>query len=581
MPTAKEIIQRLLPRGTRPKANSPEAPRWEEVPLWPPDLFAVACSLLKLSDCYTNTRYTVPSTGWFFRERCYRDVITLGLEWRMTAAPPLNVQTIWTKLWKEIAHPSSMNLGNIRDNSLCDVSFQLMAIADEASKGFGFLHPTASSSQTQGYENKEYQLADYVATEYFLYQDLKHGTNRSKLELRYLPVSLCLAVPPEEACVQPKARTPQVGCTLRSFSHNLALLPSYREVTTCWQVGTSETQQEQTPFNILTIPFPYRIPGSCFEKLSPFQLASFPMQAKRDAHFFSVKQRWLEKTTAIELSGFIERLVKEAEEEVGTVHAVVLPELALNDEYKKAIGQSLSRLPNLQLFITGVLTESSKEDSFAQNKVYGCLFRANSIAFEWEQRKHHRWCLDQSQIRRYHLGHVLDPNKEWWEMIDVRERECFFTVFRSGACLATLVCEDLARIDPVQPALRSIGPNLLIALLMDGPQKAERWSSRYATVLAEDPGTAVLTLTCLGMAKRSTTPGDKELRQVALWKHPSGQAEELTLSRGAHALVLTLSTSDIENATMDSRSDGGNTVNLFLSGIREIRHPAPPPGLTE
>ena len=27
------------------------------------------------------------------------------------------------------------------------------------------------------------------------------------------------------ACVQPKSRVPVVGCTIRSFSHNLALLP--------------------------------------------------------------------------------------------------------------------------------------------------------------------------------------------------------------------------------------------------------------------------------------------------------------------------------------------------------------------
>jgi hypothetical protein len=44
---------------------------------------------------------------------------------------------------------------------------------------------------------------------------------------------------------------------------------------------------------------------------------------------------------------------------------------------------------------------------------------------------------------------------------------------------------------------------LLIALLMDGPQLKSRWSGRYAGVLAEDPGSSVLTLTSLGMALRS------------------------------------------------------------------------------
>lgn len=66
-----------------------------------------------------------------------------------------------------------------------------------------------------------------------------------------------------------------------------------------------------------------------------------------------------------------------------------------------------------------------------------------------------------------------------------------------------LVCEDLARQDPAADLIRAVGPNLLIALLMDGPQLSGRWPARYASVLAEDPGTSVLTLTSLGMAERS------------------------------------------------------------------------------
>jgi hypothetical protein len=51
--------------------------------------------------------------------------------------------------------------------------------------------------------------------------------------------------------------------------------------------------------------------------------------------------------------------------------------------------------------------------------------------------------------------------------------------------------------------MNAIGPNLVIALLMDGPQLENRWPARYATVLAEDPGSAVLTVTSLGMVRRS------------------------------------------------------------------------------
>src|SRR6185503_894532 len=123
--------------------------------------------------------------------------------------------------------------------------------------------------------------------------------------------------------------------------------------------------------------------------------------------------------------------------------------------------------------------------------------------------------------------------------------------------------------------IRSVGPSLVIALLMDGPQLERRWPGRYATVLADDPGSAVLTLTSLGMVRRSSMPGNEGPSPIALWKDPYGQAQELLLPRGAHALVLTLSASRITGVTLDGRSDASKTVRLSLSGVREVRltHP--------
>lgn len=86
----------------------------------------------------------------------------------------------------------------------------------------------------------------------------------------------------------------------------------------------------------------------------------------------------------------------------------------------------------------------------------------------------------------------------------------------------------MARQDPAADLIRAVGPNLLIALLMDGPQLKDRWAARYASVLAEDPGSSVLTLTRLGMARRSrpflrTTGRRAEPSQViALWRDAGG-----------------------------------------------------------
>ena len=132
------------------------------------------------------------------------------------------------------------------------------------------------------------------------------------------------------------------------------------------------------------------------------------------------------------------------------------------------------------------------------------------------QQKHHRWRLDKSQITQYGLGAQLDPSCDWWEHHSVRSRDLNFIVARDWLAMSVLICEDLARQDPVSDLLRSVGPNLVIALLMDGPQLASRWPGRYATVLADDPGCSVLTLTSLGMTVRCEPPGSSRCRTIAL-----------------------------------------------------------------
>ena len=111
---------------------------------------------------------------------------------------------------------------------------------------------------------------------------------------------------------------------------------------------------------------------------------------------------------------------------------------------------------------------------------------------------------------------------------------------------------------------------------MDGPQIDRRWSSRYATVLAEDPGSSVLTLTSLGLISRSATPGEPALREIGLWKQPDGPVRRLQLPRGSHAMLLTLTPTETEGFTMDGRSDTGTTFRFDLTGVHAITSPESP-----
>jgi len=154
--------------------------------------------------------------------------------------------------------------------------------------------------------------------------------------------------------------------------------------------------------------------------------------------------------------------------------------------------------------------------------------------------KHHRWCLDRSQVKRYGLSSLFhDGTDKWWEEIDVSERQLPFFAIRDDLCMTVLICEDLARADPAMPVLRAVGPNLVVALLMDGPQLESRWPARYATVLADDPGSSVLTITCAGMVDRSNYMQANPRRSVGLWRHANGHMQELFLPEQHYGLLLT------------------------------------------
>jgi hypothetical protein len=121
--------------------------------------------------------------------------------------------------------------------------------------------------------------------------------------------------------------------------------------------------------------------------------------------------------------------------------------------------------------------------------------------------------------------------------------------------------------------MRAVGPNLAIALLMDGPQTNGRWAARYATTLADDPGCSVLSVTSLGMAKLSRPRrGESKSRTVALWKDAkSSEAQEITIDQDAGGVVLSLSMRHIEEWTADGRSDEGNAIYPVLSGVHCVK----------
>ena len=182
--------------------------------------------------------------------------------------------------------------------------------------------------------------------------------------------------------------------------------------------------------------------------------------------------------------------------------------------------------------------------------------------------KHHRWRIERSQIEAYALGSALNVNRGWWEHIDILSRSLDVLVLRGGATVTTLICEDLARSDPCQELVRGIGPNFVVALLMDGPQIRSRWPARYGTVLADDPGSSVLTVTSLGLIQRSNETGAfAPANQIGLFQDDTGKMTEIQMPSWAQAMCLTLQPTKLHERTLDGRLDDGSAQSWRLSAI--------------
>ena len=310
--------------------------------------------------------------------------------------------------------------------------------------------------------------------------------------------------------------------------------------------------------------------------------------------------------------------MQKARKEVGTIHGIVYPELALANKDFEELVAYIELETNLELLCCGLRernnfdrkpsnnapsnkyigknsgsgTERSNESIEIQSNASNeaAMVSFNRLSAEERARrktpdydgtrsrnrtlcihqKHHRWRLNEEQIVGYGLSSVLDPSITWWEDLRILNRKLPFVTMRDRWSLTTLICEDLARVDPAQEMVRAIGPNLVLSLVMDGPQLDSRWSARYATVLAEDPGSAVLTVNSLGLINRSrevrelSNKPNPDSNAIALWRDDRGVSIPIELPVGSHAACLTIVEHATTDFTLDGRDNGGGSTALRL-----------------
>jgi hypothetical protein len=266
---------------------------------------------------------------------------------------------------------------------------------------------------------------------------------------------------------------------------------------------------------------------------------------------------------------YVRGALKIARERGTPAHAVVLPEAAIVPEEVGPLEEVLREYGAI-LLATGVREAGESPADLGRNYAHIGLWNDGA----WNRLrvdKHHRWFLDPSQIKQYGLSHVLTTGKVWWDAITIPSRKVTILDVGGGTTISVLICEDVARLDEVAEVLRYVGPTFVIALLLDGPQLATRWSARYASVLADDPGSAVLTLTSLGMATRCQYEGQSGCRVIALWKDPERGLHEIAVDEGANGVLLTLGELRKTVWTADGRCHPGTTPRLVLQGVDQIQ----------
>lgn len=551
MSTLLELYNTLFP--DEPDASNP----FDEAPILPADIFAFAGYALERSGAYhhvaPDVKYLVSSAYRRLEvtDRMREDAIRIGKEWR--SAPILSGSRLpkapdgALQAWQRLKSFQNMDIFSpLKEDAPAPewwgACLELLMISDEASADAGFSQENVFSK---------------IIQEAYIDEDIVSGEKFRRIQ--NAPKSISTASE-DVVCVQPKSRTPSVGCTMRSLSHHLALLPPRGTVRARWiepPLGATSDKTD-TELGLLLVPFPLRISRGAFQSAGE----------ENQGHWgwFDALQTWLPKpaddTRRDEFVAFVLDLIREARENGQLVSGVVFPELSLDYDMFVRVGDALAQDANIDFLISGISNDKNdRRGNFVAIAPF-FLFRDKECVSlkSWEplalvREKHHRWKLSGSQISDYDLD--LNEEKSWWENLTILSRSLDLIVFKGDTTLTTLICEDLARVDPCQAVIRAIGPNLLIALLMDGPQIIQRWPGRYATVLTEDPGTSVLTFTSMGLISRQNDLGKyPQACSIALWSDEKKGAKSIELPREADAIILKLKKEVKNERTLDGREDG-------------------------
>lgn len=600
-----DVLASVLPNGTNPRPmielsfpeeSLEENPSllWKIVPEIPTDLFAACGYLCKLSGIVAffdpNPHSSSSAAGEFGLNRAERDNIDeIAWRWRggvrggrpdhpkstdtcePSLVPPEEVQKLWDELLASWDSPTNCGYyiysEEVAESPTWWKSALSLVIISDLVVEKPFQNPEMRFSNTV--------MGDVLSTLYWSADEAplqNHDASKknsstvagnagAKPDVKPAPrgpASLTFFANSSIACVLPKIRVAGVGATLRNVTRNLALLPGRGEMRCYWDMTDAEPENEdKEALDILLIPAPFRIHATDISTDCDNSLSEKKNVDKPNWENFRLAQNWINsQAQRKEFVSDCTLLLEDAKKETASVNAVVLPEYALDYELFDELCNALKKTaPKLEFVISG---SSGNCDNQKANTLLTRVWRKrkNDTYITNSRRKHHRWRIDRNQVDTYGLGTVLNPEvKYWWETTPIGQRELYFHRFRESSTFAALICEELARSDTCHDILRSVGPNLVFALLMDGPQIPGRWSAQYAANLSDDPGCAVLSLTSYGLVERSNRMLDCGSESIALWRDDTGRTVTINMppGEGARGVLLSLWSEHLNDQTITGK----------------------------
>lgn len=516
------------------KLSTPFPDSFNKILSWPPNVYLILYSIIEYTDKYRLLVSPQPHFIWDSSSQEKVDKITNSwvdyIRFQQDSSGQLTDEGfILKKSMDNVFHKDNFDkciYMLMDDKGFCESVFLLLIAID-----------------------KLFKQIDHVITENSLRsavitRNIKLRLNKSKCSDENLDEQNYADNKAMNGLVVLKYNVPQSGLTINNLTQNLTFIkPSvrYRVVENKFE----KTKHDKKNYNILVIPYPFEVKEEYFK---PSKSSINKIGMDDYFGFFDYEPK-----DTLKPAQFLSLLLSSLQR-VGKIDLIVLPECALSE--------------NQFIHFKELLFSIFREDapsllSGVYGKIHDVGTNSAMLAFIGEggqefdiikQEKHHRWFLDRNQLRNYNLSLALEPGKKWWENITIGRRQLTILKTVDGVRLCPLICEDLARQEPVAQAVRAIGPNLVVSLLLDGPQISPRWPGKYAAVLSDDPGSSVLSVTALGMTRRATGLGHDPSYEVALWSEPNKGSETLKVTSPQGGLVIELELEPTEMWSIDGKS---------------------------